>query len=111
MENLRNAKSGKPFVPEQDDYEFRTAPDSPSPDSPSPNGEHPPNPDLYNAQNRDDFPVADPGYNSKKRRSIDSMKANETRDVSHNIVESHLTDCTEMNEVKFQDLMKLEVSN
>lgn len=39
------------------------------------------------------------------------MKANETRDVSHSIVESHLTDYTEMNEVNCQDLMKLEVSN
>ena len=112
MESLRNAKSGKPFVPEQDDYEFRTAPNSPSPDSSSPNGEHSLfNPDLYHVQNRDDFPILDPGYNSKKRRYIDGMKAKETRQVSHNIAESHLADCNEMNEVSCQDLMKLEVSN
>ena len=97
MKNFRNAKSGKPLVPEQDEDEFRTAPNSPSLD-----GEKPLfNPDLYNAQNRDHVPISDPACNSKKRRYIDNTEAPEPRKVSRNIAESHLADYSEMNEVSW----------
>lgn len=101
MEIFRNAKSGKPLITEQDEDEFMTAPNSPNL-----NGEHPLfSPDLYNAQNRDDIPIPDPAYNSKKRRYIDNMKASEPRKVSRNIAESHLADYSEMSEVSCHDVI------
>lgn len=95
MKNLKNAKSGTPLLLEQDEDEFRTAPNSPSP-----NGDtRLSNPDPYSSQKHDDVAIPDPGYNSKKRRYIDNMKAPEPRKVSRNVAESHLADYSEMNDV------------
>lgn len=90
MEIFRNAKSGKPLIAEQDEDEFMTAPNSP---------------DLHNAQNRDDIPIPDPAYNSKKRRYIDNMKTSEPRKVSRNTAESHLADYSEISEVSCHDVI------
>lgn len=97
MKNLKNAKSGTTLVLEQDEDEFKTAPNSPSLIGDNPLS----NPDLYSSQNRDDVMIPDPGYNSRKRRYIDNMKAPEPRKVSRNVVESHLAYCSEMNDVSY----------
>lgn len=95
MKNLKNAKSGTPLLLEQDEDEFRTAPNSPTL-----NGDTPLSyPDLYSSQKRDDGTIPDPGCNSKKRRYIDNMKAPEPRKVSRNVAESHLADYSEMHDV------------
>lgn len=101
MEIFRNANRGKPLIAEQDEDEFRTAPNSPYL-----NEEHPIfSPDLYNAQNRDDIPIPGPAYNSKKRRYIDNMTASEPRKVTRNIAESHLTGYIEVSEVSCHDII------
>lgn len=97
MKFLKNAKSGTHLLLEQDEDEFKTAPNSPSLAGDTPLS----NPDLYSSQNRDDVTTLDPGYNSRKRRYIDNMKALEPRKVSRNVVESHLAYYSEMNDVSF----------
>lgn len=95
MKNLKNAKRGTPLLFEQEEDEFRTAPNSPSLDGETPLS----NPDSSSSQKRDDVKIPDPAYNSKKRRYIDNMKAPEPRKVSRNIPESHLAGYSEMNDV------------
>lgn len=103
MEDLRNAKTSKPSLPEQDEDEFRTAPNSPSL-----NGEtHLFNPDLCYVQKHNDVPNPDTACNGKKRRYIDNTKAPEPRKVSRNIVESHSIDYSEMDDVSCHDLRNL----
>lgn len=104
MKIFRNTKIRTPLAPQQDEDEFRTAPNSPSF-----NGENSFIPDPCNAQNSDDVSLPDPAYNSKKRRYIDSMRAPEPRKASRNIVESHTADYIGVNEVRScHDVMKLE---
>lgn len=95
MKNLKNAKSGTPLLLEQDEDEFRTAPNSPSLNGDTLFS----NTDPYFSQKHGDVSIPDPGYNSKKRRYIDNMKAPEPRKVSRNVAESHLADYREMNYV------------
>lgn len=95
MKNLKNAKGETPLLFEQDEDEFRTAPNSPSLDGETPLS----NPDPYSSQKRDDVKTPDPAFNSKKRRYIDNMKAPEPRKVSRNIPESHLAGYSEINDV------------
>lgn len=95
MKNICNTKGGAPLLLEQDEDEFRTAPNSPSQ-----NGDTPPsNTDLYSSQKYDDLTSPDPVYNSRKRRYIDNMKSPEPRKVSRNLAEIHLADYSEMNDV------------
>lgn len=95
MKDLKHAKSGTPLLLEQDEDEFRTAPNSPSQNAETPIS----NPDLYSSQKHDDVKISEPAYNSKKRRYIENMKASEPRKISRNIAESYLADYSEMNDV------------
>lgn len=95
MKNLSNTKSGTPLLLEQDEDEFRTAPNSPSQNGDTPLS----NTDLYSSQKFDDLTIPYPGYNSRKRRYIDNMKSPEPRKVSRNLADSHLADYSEMNDV------------
>lgn len=86
MKNFRSAKSGKPLAPKQDKDKFRSALDLPFLNEES----FLFNSDSYNAQYGDNVLIPDLANKSKKRRYINSIKANELRKVSRNIVESHL---------------------
>lgn len=95
MKNLSDTKSGTPSLLEQDEDEFRTAPNSPSQNGDTLLS----NTDLYSSRKCDDLMIPDPCYHSRKRRYSDKTKSPEPRKVSRNLAESHLADYSEMNDV------------